>query len=256
MAEEQVVDQEQTGEAAGAQVTPETTPKPSALDDERLTKLESDLAATKGYVTKLEQENSTYRQIITDRGQAASVQTTSPAVTVSEVDKEIEELERKVQSGEITQEELAVKSLRLIRKAKESGKQEAVREVTGLYAQEQELTRSFHSIFEDADLKGLEKDMSDIAYGYMQAGIARGMRADQAANYAKEQTKIKLNTFKSRFSQQQQVPPVNLPKVETPVSGLKGEGEGQKQPPKKEEPVTAEQSQKSFIEMRRAKLAS
>lgn len=249
MSEEQT-EQEQT-EEQGTQEA-EQTQQPSALE-ERLAKLEGSVTEQKGYITKLEQENSTYRQIITDRGQAGNGQPQNQQATVSEIDREIEALERQVEAGEITPEELSVKSLRLIRKAKDAGRSEAVREVTNMYTQEQEITRRFNSIFEDPDLKGMESDMSDIAYGYMQAGIAQGMQMSQAAEYAKTQTKNKLNTFKSRFggaapTSKKEIPAGN-------ATGLKGEGEAVKKVQTKEAPVTAEQSQKSFIEMRRSKFS-
>jgi len=235
---------------AGQEGTPvESTPQPSALE-ERLAKLEGAVTDQKGYITKLEQENSTYRQIITDRGQADSAQATRQPVTVSELDKEIETLERQAAAGEITAEDLSVRSLQLIRKAKSEGRQEAVREVTNLYSQEQEISRSFASIFEDPDLKGLDKDMNDIAYGYMQAGISQGMNVKRASEYAKDQTKQKLVALRARFGGQKSPEP----QKETPAASLKGEGEQNKQPPKKEEPVTAESSQASFIEQRRARM--
>lgn len=236
----------------------ETTSETAALA-ERLAKLEREQAEQKSYATKLEQENATYRQIITDRGHQAPVQQAQPKATVSEIDREIDELERKASAGEITSDELAVRSLKLIRKAKDAGKAEAVSEVTNLYTQEQNINREFGSIFEDSDLKGLDKDLGDIAYGYMQAGVAQGMSLKQASEYAKLQTKNKLNAFRNRFGQSTPSAPATpaaTPPKETPnvSSGLKGEGETNKQPPKKEEDVTPEASQKNWIEFRRSKM--
>lgn len=241
-----------------SQLKVDVTPDTSALA-ERLAKLEREQAENKSYVTKLEQENSTYRQIISDRGHQAPVPQAQPKATVSEIDREIDELERKASAGEITAEELSVRSLRLIRKAKEAGKAEAVSEVTNLYTQEQNINREFGAIFEDSDLKGLDKDLGDIAYGYMQAGIANGMNLKQASEYAKLQTKNKLTAFRNKFGQSTPsapaTPTVTQPK-ETPSvsSGLKGEGETNTQPPKKEEDVTPEASQKNWIDYRRSRM--
>lgn len=223
----------------------ENIPQSSALE-ERLAKLEGALTEQKGYVTKLEQENSTYRQIITDRGQSA------PEVrkeTVSEIDKEIDALEKQYEAGDLTAEELSVKSLKLIRKAKDQGKIEAVREVTNMYSQEQEISKKFNAIFEDEELKGMEKDLSDIAYGYFQAALSQGHNIAQASEYAKMNTKDKMKKFRERFGGKVE------PKEQVKVSGsLKGEGESVKQT-KKEEPVTHESSQEGFIALRRKKLA-
>jgi hypothetical protein len=233
---------------------------PDTALEERLKKLEEVTKEQKSYLTKLEQENATYRQIITDRGQQAPVRQEQPAPQVSGIDAKIAELERKLHNGEITAEQLAIENLRLVREAKEAGKQEAIKEVTGLYTREQQIQRSFNNIFEDADLKGMEKEFGDIAAGYLNAGVGYGYNLQQAEQYARDQVKAKIAALRSRFGSAAPTPPPVTPApVQAPVapmtsSGLKGEGEGVKQPEKQDKPVTAEESQKSFIDIRRERM--
>jgi len=236
-------------EQPDVQVEPavQTTQTDPALE-ERLRKLEAEKNEQRAYLTKLEQENATYRQIITDRGQPAEPK----KPTVSAIDAEIAELEQKVRSGEIDQEELMAKQLALIRKAKDASKSEAVSEVQSLYQREQEIQREYSTIFQDQELKAFESEVQDFASGYFQYGLTTGMTPKQAAAYAKDQTKVKVEAFKKRFGITK---PVETPKPAEQPSGFKGETESVRQPQQKEKPITAEDSQKSFIQLRREKLA-
>lgn len=220
---------------------------------ERLAKLEEEGKQTKSYLTKLEQENATYRQIITERGEKQTVPIAN--TQVSDFDKDIESLEQQFEDGDITSEELSRKTLKLVKKSRlelEKMYYADKERDEKLAQQKQEIQREYSSIFEDSDLKGLDKEMGNDAWSFFSQAMNEKKTPKQAAKYAQEQTKAKIEALRVRFGGGKAEP------VKTVVekgSGFSGEGEGSKKVIKKETPITAEESQKSFIEMRRQSLA-
>lgn len=221
--------------------------------EERLAKLEKLTKDQESYLTKLQQDNATYKQIITERGQRQD-DTPVKVVNDSQLKTDVARLKEQFRNGEITSEELSLKSLELIELAERTSRERAIEDVKGLYQEEQKIQKAFGRIFEDDALKGLQEEMNDIAYGYYYAGIQKGMGVDQASEYARENTKKKIDLLKKKFSSASDKDKAKIIEEAEKGSAFKSEIETTKKEKKKEEPVTAQQSQRSFVEMRRAKM--
>ncbi len=220
----------------------------------KLEEIEGRLKEKDSVIVRTQQENATLQKILTDRNQINQVPKVSGA---SEVNKEIDNLEQLLKSGDIDAEEFSSRSVKLIRKAQELGSKEVISQMQAMYRQEEEVKVAYNNIFKDPDIKDFEADLSDLAQGYLQGGVSQGMTPADAAEFAKTQIKLKVDAFKSRFSSKEEESQKKKKEKEDSgegtkeeTSGLKGEGEGSSKKETKEKPITPEESLDNFVALR------
>jgi len=237
---------EQEENTQGQKETKEVNPNAIETLTKKLDEIESRMKEKDSEIVRTQQENATLNKILADRNQKPKVK----APVVHEIDKEIDRLEKLHKAGEIDSEELASKSLSLIKRSRELGVSDAVSQVEQRYAQMKEVETAYTGIFKDPELKDFETDMSDLASGYLQGGIAQGMTPQQATEFAKSQLKIKVDAFKSRFTPKEKEVKKEEEESQEAQSGFKGEGEGSQKTKTKEKPITPEESLDKFVSLR------
>jgi len=237
---------EQEENTQGQEETKEVDPNAIETLTKKLDEIESRMKEKDSEIVRTQQENATLNKILADRNQTPKVK----APVVHEIDKEIDRLEKLHKAGEIDSEELASKSLSLIKRSRELGVSDAVSQVEQRYAQMKEVETAYTGIFKDPELKDFETDMSDLASGYLQGGIAQGMTPQQATEFAKSQLKIKVDAFKSRFTPKEKEVKKEEEESQEAQSGFKGEGEGSQKTKTIEKPITPEESLDKFVSLR------
>jgi len=237
---------EQEENTQGQEETKEVDPNAIETLTKKLDEIESRMKEKDSEIVRTQQENATLNKILADRNQTPKVK----APVVHEIDSEIDRLEALHKAGEIDSEELASKSLSLIKRSRELGVSDAVSQVEQRYAQMKEVETAYTGIFKDPELKDFETDMSDLASGYLQGGIAQGMTPQQATEFAKSQLKIKVDAFKSRFTPKEKEVKKEEEESQEAQSGFKGEGEGSQKTKTKEKPITPEESLDKFVSLR------